>query len=382
MANVVYVPEDPRFKVLNEGVAKGTSNYFEERRKQRLGKIFDKSFDKINAAPSYEAAVTALADVDPAILTDPAAMEMLSKQIAMRFPEQETLEVFNAEGKPQNINYRKGAPPTDEELATRGLRRKNVAGLGNFIAFDENTGEVDFKENSRLEDVQAENPNRLVIPTEDADSAATLRNSLANLISARAQREAARSTGSRDKPTQFDQEVDSTVQRLGLDPASKEDRNKAINVVKNAETARKSYNSRLTKQVGDQILLTSPDIAGAASVGQEFIEPMLAADFSPDQASKAAHAAFAWQIASRPPGQGDFEAIDVMTRNRLRQDFIDIVGLSPEDSTIRQAAEAANAQMEDGQIGKMDLYDKNKRRVGSATFIKLNGTVVPIASGK
>jgi len=380
MAQVIYVPEDTRHADTTADVGDALGTVLAARRQKKLEKEFDKAFDMVNTAPDYKTAIESLGSVDPQILSNKEAISLLTDQVNRRFPEQDVEEVVNAQGKVANVNFPKGKPLTDEELAGRGMKRKNVAGIDEFFSMDEDTGEVDYVSGVTATDAQARDPKRLLTPVKDAGAAAQLKNAFANLQQNQIQRDKLKQDkATQDDPTQFEQEVGAIAQRLQLDLNNPEQRNRAINVHHGSDDARSSYSALLTKTVGDTVALTAPDVAGAVAVGSSFLEPTLANEGSPDDASRAAYSAFAYTYLNNPNKSIRFGPETV---KRLQRDFTDITGFISGDANLRRAIADADGQLRNGQVGTIDVYDDKGEVIGSVTVAKQGNKTIPISGSK
>lgn len=380
MATVINLPQDPRYEDWGEDIGSAITTIVQEKKKKELERQFSEAFKKINAAGSYEEAVQSMSDLDPKLLTNKEALATLSEQINIRFPEQEMETVYDKDNKPHNIAHRKGTFASDEELAAKGYRRGNVAGVGKFLSFDEASGEVDIDENVTEADVKKKYPTRSVFDVEDSDNVAALKNAIANRISAEAQRIAAGKKGEgADNPTEFEQTVTATAQRLGLDEGDSYQRNQAINVVKGAPPAREGYMGLLTNKMGSQIDLTSADLAGSVSVGSSVIEPSLLSGASPDDAAKSAYSAFAYTYLNRPQTEqtGTFSA---QTRKKLERGFTDITGMSVHDAYLINAVDAADKKLQEGQTGMIEVTGKDGRSLGTIIVTKQGGKTYPVGT--
>lgn len=370
---VINLPEDRRY----EGVNQGLATIVAETKRKKLEKAYSKAFTTISVSPSYESAVKSLSDLDPELLSNEKAVGSLNDYINKRFPETETLNVIDANRKQTTVTHRKGSPPSDEDLARQGLTRASSAGVGTFFTLDEQTGDIQIQSKATREEVEKNAGGRLVLSEEDVPSGTSLLNAFANKTQSEAQKKAAEAAAGRDqKATEFEQTVEATAQRLGLDDNDPTQHNQAVNVVKGSEPARKVYTNLLTKQVGDQIILTAPDIAGAVANGGEFIEPILADGGSPDSAAKGAYAAFSYTVLSDTKARAMF---DPSTKTKLARDFTDITGFVAGDPYLQNAVTEADKQLENGQSGSIDVIGKDGKVLGSVTVAKIGGRTIPVS---
>lgn len=366
MATIVQGGPDLRQQALQGGVQTGVQNYFAARKKKKQEQKFLEAFRSINESPDYDTAVKNMATVDREIIANPQAMELLSQQIDRRFPETEALEVMDPTSRQKKtITHRKGRAPSDAELAKQGLTRAESAGVGTHFIFDEETGDIEITDKVTRDEAKQRAGGKLVMAQEDVGATASLKNAFANMMSARAQSEKA---GTEKKPTEFEQTVTATQQRLGL-----QDRNKAINVVKNRDSTIKEFREFYTKSAGGEIFFTDDIARGHVTNSEQIMEPGLAHMDSPETVKKMMVIDASYNIANDPNIQIE-EA-----KNRAANDFLRLTGMAPQDAILNQVVKQATVQLDEGQIVERPVQDKSGKVLYHIRLAKIGGRVVPLA---
>lgn len=108
MATIIKGDPDPRIAALEQGVIRGTENFFQERERAKKEQKFQDAFRAISSATNYDDAVRAMGLVDREILANPQALALLSQHIEMRFPPQEGVQIEDEFGNISTQAVRKG----------------------------------------------------------------------------------------------------------------------------------------------------------------------------------------------------------------------------------------------------------------------------------
>jgi len=365
MATIVQGGPDLRHSTLEQGVSTGISNYFATRKKKQTEDKFVDAFRQVNEASDYETAVKSMSSIDREVMANPQAMQLINDQINRKFPEQETMEVIDPVSKQkQVINYRKGAPPSDQMLATKGLTRAESAGIGSQFAFNEETGDVAIESNATKGEMEARSPGSLVMSKDEVAPTVALKNAFSASVKAKA---AKNKVAGEKKPTEFEQTVDATQQRLGL-----QDRNQAINVVKNRDSTIKEFREFYTKSAGGEVFFTDDIARGHITNSEQIMEPGLATLDSPETVKKLMVIDASYNIANDPNVQIE-EA-----KNRAGNDFLRLTGMSPGDKILKQVVDQAGLTLEDGQVVERPVKDASGKVLFKIRLAKIGGRVIPL----
>jgi hypothetical protein len=372
MATIVQGGPDLRKQALEGGVQSGIENYFAAKKKKQAEQKFLDAFKSVNGAASYEDAVKAMATADREILANPQSVQMLNDQINRKFPAQEALEVIDPVSKQrQTITHRKGAPPSDQELAKHGLTRQSSTDIGSQFSLNQDTGEVGVMANSTPQEAQeAAAPGSLVMQQAEVAPAAALMNAYSARVKAK---QAGTKANKPDKATQFDQEVTATASRMGLDPTNPADRNKAVNVVTLRGSTIKDFRDFYTKSAGGEIFFTDDIARGHMANAEQIAEPALAQLDSPETAKKLMTIDASYQIANDPAIES------TMAKDRAANDFMRLTGMAPGDAILQQVMKQAESTLDDGQIVERPVKDKSGKQLYTIRIMKIGGRVIPLA---
>jgi hypothetical protein len=370
MATIIQGGPDLRQQALQGGVAEGVAGFFEAAKKKREEKKFMDAYKVVNDAPDYETAVKSLGTIDPGILSNPKAMEVLGGQLERKFPPTEALKVIDPLSRQeQMITHRKGYAPSDEELAKRGLARAESVGIGKHFIQNQDTGEITIAPKTTLEEAETmAGPKGLAIPEEDVTETTSLQNAFAAKLRAKAQVTKAATTKAEKTPKEFDQTVDATMKRLNLT-----DRNQAVNVVKNRDRTSKDFREFYTKSVGGEMFFTDDIARGHITNAESIMEPGLATLDSPETVKKLMVIDTSYNVANDPK-------ITVQAaKDRAADDFMRLTGMTAGDTILKQVMAQAESSLAEGQVVERPIKDQAGKELYKIRIARIGGRVVPLA---